>query len=478
MVRAALVVGLVAALYGNTLPNDFVWDDRLVALAPPPLSRLLVERTGAYYRPLVMLSFHADRALWGARPAGYHATNLFAHAAVAVLVGELAAAVGAGPGAALAAALVVAAHPVETDAVSYVSGRTDVLCALGVLVALLLWRRARRWWDAYAVASAVAFGAALLCKEAAAPMAVVWLLPGAHPARPAPRPVLVLATAACWTARFLATGGMPEVAGSLVARAPGIVMVAASYVGLLVWPWPLHVERFVSVAWPPAALAGGSLVVLAALGGLVAAARRAPAGWMLLGLVLAAYAPASGLVPVYPAIADRWLFAPEHFLYLPLLGLAPLVCGALARALPVRLRPLAAVAFGALLAAWSLVVIDRNRDWRSEAVLFRDAIVYEPPTSRIWFNLANLELAAGRLDDAVFFYEQAIARAPNDAAAHLNLGIARQRQGRLDDAERAYRRVLALEPGRDDVGRALAAIAALRHASGAAAPGGSPPPSE
>src|SRR4030095_481572 len=63
-------------------------------------------------------------------------------------------------------------------------------------------------------------------------------------------------------------------------------------------------------------------------------ARRTPPGWLFLTRALLAYIPVSGVVPVYPAIAQRALFTPEHFLYLPLLGLAPLIVGSGALAWP------------------------------------------------------------------------------------------------------------------------------------------------
>ena len=134
-----LAVGL--ALYAGTLWNGFVWDDLLTAVPSRPLGEVLTQRTGMYYRPLVMLSFALDRAVWGDLPAGFHLTNLLLHVAAAGLLATLAAAVGLGAGASLAAALVFLAHPVQSEAVTYVSGRTDVLCALFALLGFLAWRR-------------------------------------------------------------------------------------------------------------------------------------------------------------------------------------------------------------------------------------------------------------------------------------------------------------------------------------------------
>jgi len=457
-VRAALLVALGAVCYANALANDLVWDDRLTAAAP-----VVTQRTGAYFRPLVMASFAVDRALWHGAPAGFHLTNVVAHLAVAWLVGTLADALGLGPGVALASTLVFAAHPVQTEAVTYVSGRTDVFCALFVLLGALAWRRAAGAADRFAVASAAAMAAAVLSKEAAIAMPLALLVPGAHPAVRPPRPVLPLAVGSAgllgWT---LAAHPGIGLAG-LLGRLPAIAVAALTYLRLLVWPADLHLERFTAVSgWPLATVA----VWVPILALLVAAARRMRGGWFLLALAALAYGPVSGVVPVYPAIADRALFTPEHFLYLPLVGLVPLVAGALAPLLP---RRPAAIALALVLAVWTPIVIRRNRDWRDDETLFRQTLRYDPPAARVWFNLGNLSLAAGRLDEAERLYREALAREPHDAATHLNLGIVFQRERKLADAEEQYRDAIAANPQLRDAYRGLAALLAARGEDAAAA---------
>jgi len=75
--RGAATLALAVVCYGNTLGNDLVWDDRLTAAAPAGI----LQRAGEYYRPVVMLSFRAERALFGGAPAARHATNLLSDGA-------------------------------------------------------------------------------------------------------------------------------------------------------------------------------------------------------------------------------------------------------------------------------------------------------------------------------------------------------------------------------------------------------------
>ena len=463
--RAGAVLLLVAICYGNTLGNDFVWDDRLSALTPASAATILTRRTGAYYRPVVMLSFAADRTLWGRNPVGWHVTNVACHAAVAWLVGTLAVALGTTGGVALASALLFAAHPVQTEAVTYISGRTDVLCALFVLLALLAWRRARHGPDVWAWASTLAIGLALLAKESAALVAPVLLMPCAHPGPTRPRPLLPLLATGAWLVAWITAGGAGSGLRGLGERLPAIGIAALENLRLIVWPVHLHLERFTPVAGWPVWVAVAVWVLLAALGtGMVVAARRVPGGLFLLALAALSYLPVSGVVPVYPAVADRVLFTAEHFLYFPLAGLIPLACAIATRWWPHRLLRVLPVVTVLLLIACAALVIRRNRDWRDEDTLFRQTLAYAPPAARVWFNLANLELAANRNDEAIRLYGEALAREPGDAAAHLNRGIAFQRQRRLDAAETDYRRALELDPSSEQARRGLAAMLAARGA--------------
>lgn len=461
--RWAILLGAGIVLYAGALGNGFVWDDLLTAVPGRSLGDVLSQRTGSYYRPLVMLSFALDRMIWGAWPPGFHATNVLLHVAVAGLLASFGSAVGLGAGASLAAALVFLAHPVQTEAVTYISGRTDLLCALFVLLGFLAWRRARGAFDAWALASGAAFVAALLCKEAAILLPLALLIPGAHPAPAPPRPLVPMAAALIWALAFAGTAAPALGLADLPARVPAIAKAALTYARLLLWPSDLHLERFTAVGLTPGAAV--TLVTLAAtlVVVLAGAARRAPAGWLFFAVACLAYAPVSGVLPIYPAIADRALFTPEHFLYLPLLGLAPLAVGFVAQAWPRPAAPALPALLVAVLVAWGTVVVDRNRDWRDEETIFRHTVRYDPPTARVWFNLGNLALSAGNLDEAADRYRQALVREPNDGAAHLNMAIALDRKKAFTtEAEQHYRLAIAGNPRLREAYRGLAAHLANR----------------
>ena len=70
------------AVYTNAIDNPFIYDDyRLIlenrSIVPPTTLTALVRHDPT--RPLVNLSYAADRALYGPAPWGFHLTNILLH---------------------------------------------------------------------------------------------------------------------------------------------------------------------------------------------------------------------------------------------------------------------------------------------------------------------------------------------------------------------------------------------------------------
>jgi protein O-mannosyl-transferase len=142
-----VVVAAAFAVYTNALGNGFVWDDGNLVVGNPLIKRFAelgnlltspLQLNTQYFRPVQGLTFLLDYQVFGPRPAGFHLTSIVIHAAVGVLLYLFAARLFDDGVAALFAALLFVVHPVHTEAVTYVSGRSDPLGALFLLAAL--------WW--------------------------------------------------------------------------------------------------------------------------------------------------------------------------------------------------------------------------------------------------------------------------------------------------------------------------------------------
>ena len=98
------------------------------------------------YRPLVMLSFAADYKIYGTWAPGFHLTNLILHLIVVTLVYSLALIILPKKDCEIAgvATCLFALHPALTQTVTWVSGRSDLLCALFVLFGILAYRQCEK----------------------------------------------------------------------------------------------------------------------------------------------------------------------------------------------------------------------------------------------------------------------------------------------------------------------------------------------
>ncbi len=151
---AVVVSVLAVAAFGNSLGGGFVWDDRPLILDSPAVQdfsnvgNLFVGDFFShsqnpvpygYYRPITTLSYVVDWAVWEDDSLGFHLTNVGLHTLASVLVLFILLHLGVRKGPALATAALFAVHPIHSESVAWISGRTDVLAFVLTAAALLLY---------------------------------------------------------------------------------------------------------------------------------------------------------------------------------------------------------------------------------------------------------------------------------------------------------------------------------------------------
>jgi hypothetical protein len=419
------------------------------------------------------LSFALDHAVWGLNPFGFHLTSLLLHALNVALVFALTFAAtidarreggregeeprGAGAVGFVAAAL-FAVHPLLTEAVGYVSGRAEVLCATFLLLALLSGRRsvlARR--GAWIAVGLVCFALGLATKEVAAMFPFLLLAYDRLLLRTVPHPgrrlwrlhlplvsLVVLAGVAragmfLWVEQASRRGAVERMAAYLLVQ----LEVVWRYLALLAAPVSLSIFHDVGLS-PRASLLGGvALLALIAVAFLVR--RRAPlvslgVAWFLLLLV-----PSSSIIPLQYAMA-------EHRTYLASAGVFMAVAWGFGRLLASakgRPRWRAVVPVAALVVAVALLAsltVARNGVWTDKIALWRDAAAKFPR----WQTLMSLGDALGergRCDEAIPAYRAAIARAPRRLLPYEKLRVCLATQGRITEAREIQRTMADMDPG-------------------------------
>jgi len=374
-------------------------------------------------RPLLKLSFAVGNALHlGA--TGFHAVNLTIHAANTLLVYLLLA--SRHRAAATLAALIFAVAPVQTEAVTYVSGRSTSLAALFALASLLAWTRGRPWL------SSALFAVSLLVKEFTIVVPVAILLWEAtsetrRPLRPllAHAGVVLLAAviaAASPTYRHLA-------ATSWATRSPLANLAAQSHAipyltRQVVRPDLLNADPALSpsVAWDAFGVFS-ALAILALLVYTLLRLRRHPVAsfgilWFFLWI-----APTNSLLARLDVVNDRQV-------YVALIGPA-WIAGYLAARL---LRSEARVAIAALALAFLLGTAThaRNQVYLSETAFWEDVTRKSPGNARAFNNLGYAYGLVHRDAEAERALRRALEIDPDYVRAAVNLKLLRA--GALTDA--------------------------------------------
>ncbi len=413
-----------------------------------------------YWRPLTLLSFALDWQAGGGAPRRFHFTNLVLHLGCTALVFALARRARAPVVAAGLAAAAFGALPRTSEAVVWISGRTDLLAALGALGALLLHSTEPRAHVRRALA-ACALLAGLLAKEVAiAGVAALALVEWRARARDGlPGAAWRLAPMACALAVYVglrASSVQAPVTFDWLAaleRPVFAVQALGTYVAMLADALRprLVIGRLGIVE--PALVALGALALVVLTVWAVRAWRRPPAplSAALVALGLAALVPVLHLVPLPLSVV-----AADRFLYLPSAALAAVLAAA-SRALVPNAQRVTALASAALLMAFASATRERERGWRDELRLFEVEAAHAPQRSPdAHAELATVLAWRGRSVEALAAYEEALRRdaafaalrpeAPRDRTLHANYALVLSEVGRTDEAVAILEVVAAEEP--------------------------------
>jgi len=180
-----LLAAVVMAVYANSLGGPLIYDDRATIIDNQTIEDLWSgavfeppHETSVAGRPVVNLTFAINYALGGRSVAGYHLVNIGIHLLCALALFGIARRAQSAVSVAFSIAMLWAVHPLNTEAVDYLTQRTESLMALFYLWTLYCAIRAhedaghRARWIAGGIA-ACALGMATKESMVTVPVAVV-----------------------------------------------------------------------------------------------------------------------------------------------------------------------------------------------------------------------------------------------------------------------------------------------------------------
>ena len=479
-----LIIFFTLIAYSHSFSNSFHHDDDHVILRNPFIKSCeyipqffidpskgsgLFQETSSY-RPLLMVSFALNYYFGGLNVFGYHLVNFSLHVGCALLVYFLILFSFGFPRprsegetvydrlTAFFGALLFALHPVQTESVTYITGRSSLLSGLfflGSFYAYLRYVSTRK--GGALILSGLAYGCALLAKETA--VTLMALLVGFHFLFPQGRAwksrALSLAPYFLMTVLFMATRvyffGTPQHAGGPIRPLYDHLLSQprawVHYLGTLFLPLNLSFDYDFAVSH--SILEGevlGSIVLLVAGAGVIlflSRSNRWVAFWALWGAVN--LLPTNSLIVLEDLVCDRWL-------YLSSVGYSALLAMAAgwvfqtwitARGRAVKMAFFFLCALVIELHGFSTVL--RNFVWSSSRTLWEDAAAKSPNKARVYDGLGSVLAKEGRWEEAVQLHRKAIALWPENGQAYFNLGcVLMNMEKREAEAIEAYQRAISL----------------------------------
>lgn len=452
LLLALLLVVMVVVAYYPAFHAGFIWDDddyvteNPLLIAPDGLWRIWfsVDSPSQYF-PLVYTTFRFEYSLWGLQPFGYHAVNIFMHAANAILVWVLLSRLAI-PGAWFAAAI-WAVHPVQVESVAWITERKNVLSTLFFILSLMSYNafvdRLRPMSRRYATALGF-YALALFAKTTAVTMPVVMVILlwwKKHRMKPkrihqvAPFVVMgvVMGLVTMWWEKV-----HQGTSGEVFAFTPVERLLIASravwfYLGKLVLPRDLafsypqwDIQPSQPLQYVPV------LAVVAVAAALVKLRHRAKGTIAASGFFVLVLAPMLGIFSLW---TFRYTYVADHYQYLACLGPIAWFAAATTR---IQRKNIRNALVCAVLGVLCLLSFQYTTVFKDSESIWRDVLAKNPRSFMAYNNLGKILYDRGEREEGISLIEKAIEIHPANSEAHLNLGVVLYAKGDVDEAIRHF----------------------------------------
>lgn len=426
-----VIVALVGLAWATALAGPFQFDDHNVIVGYTPVHSLAAWwESLPGLRPLLKLSY-ALNWTWSPAPYGFHLFNVLVHLLnTALLAAWALRALPLAPRAVWLLAALWALHPVQTEAVTYIAGRSVSLSTTFLFAGLLLLARGGRTapWTV-ALCTALALGVRETAWVFPLLFALAGWLRGASPREllrdvgPAFAVVVLAALAFLVEPHYRRMIEISFAQRDLAAQLRGQVLAHVWLLGqLLAFAPNIDPDLRLPPAWTPRLVLQALLLSSLFLLALWRVLRTR--SWLAAGLLWYALCllPTNGLMPRVDLASERHLYPALAGPLWSLLLLAQ-VRRRLAPPLSARLAPWAA---GALLLLLAFATLQRNEDYRSELALWARTAQQSPQKARPWNNLGMACREAGDPECASAAFARAMALDPEDPKPVLNLYFLRK----------------------------------------------------
>jgi tetratricopeptide (TPR) repeat protein len=501
-----IIIAVTFLVFSNTLDNQFVFDDESVVVnnssiqSTSNISKFFTAEEGfhkvigKYYRPIVSATYAIDYAIWGLNPYGFHLTNIIIHCIASLLLFRIFQVLfwryKYRNLFSLLTTLIFAVHPIHTEAVSWISGRTDSLVTMFFFGAFLCYLEFTKEQEydrdtgqvrsitgrnqLYLVMSLVLYALGLLSKEMIVTMPVIILLYdfvyrkkdlNYFKSNILVYSLFAIVTIAYLLIRHSLLKDIPDRETYLyffgkdpLTTFATMIKTVPVYFRLLFAPFGLLYHYNGVIRDSTGILELPVVLSILFIGLLIYAAyyfykRDSIVSFAIL-FFLVTLIPVMNIVPTMNLMAERFLYMVSFALVLVIAHLAML--GSAKRDKGILMAGLIII-----IMSMSYLTYDRNKDWKDNNSLYSSAIGIEGTVLLV--NEGNIYANMQKYDDAARLYKRAIEIKETSLLAHHNLGLVYIIKGNLDSAEMRFKRGIQIDPYAPDGYFQMATLSNMRN---------------
>lgn len=426
---------------------------------------------GNFYRPNQQLTYSLVYQVFKLNPIPYHLLNILFHVFNAFLIFLLLMKLNFHKGAAFVASLLFLIHPVQTEAISYISGLADplglffILAGLNLLIKTLYLKDQRSFRISMAKVL-ILFVTAFFCKENMVVLLPLVFIIGIYIYYGSTGKILVkrlysifglvsIITIAYIFIKFtyftfsVNSLGLTEAenlyTSSLKIRIFTFISILPEYIKLIFFPKDLFYEKAYDPHIVPDLLSFkfffGLLLLFSLLLFTIRFFKRKKNKKVFLGLAIffSSLLPFTGIIPLNAMFLEHWL-------YIPMIGFVILVATLFEFVIEKKQSIIMLVILIPIMLVLSLRTISRNSEWADIEKFYLNELEYTNNSVRINNNLGMYYSHNNNNEKALFYYREAIAIVDIVPQPHYNIALIYINQEKFNDAILELHKSLVINP--------------------------------
>ncbi len=345
-------------------------------------------------------------------------------------------------------------HPIQTEAVAYIAGRTDLLATLFILLSLTVYLNERLKLAFKIVIISILYLCAILSKESSlilpALILLIYLLKNETLINLLFIQLPLVAIATFYTVLRLTVFNFQNTLNfygtenifttHILVRIYTFLSTLPEYTIAIFFPLHLHPERTLPIQtslFSLPVLTGLFILILSFIAVVIFWKKNSLISYGILWFYMTIFLSSNILIPVNAIITEHWLYTPSVGIFL--------IFGIIFAKITKLNKILFFLPF-LLFLLFSFRTIAQNTTWRNQISLYTYILKYNPKSARVHNNLGMAYADKKDYDTAITHYQKAIKISDTYPQNHHNLANAYKEKGKYKEAILEYKKALSIDP--------------------------------